>query len=147
VHGHYAKYRKRLLQAGAEIYEIRAEFDGERTAWGHTPEMITLHSKATVIDRDTIFVGSFNFDPRSIKLNTEMGIFIEAEQAGAEFADLVMSEITRVSYRVDLDNKGRLRWTYGGGATPVVRHKEPQASWGRRFMSGFYGILPVETQL
>lgn len=147
VHGHYAKHRKRLLRAGAEFYEIRAEFDGERTAWGHTPEMVTLHSKATVIDRDTIFIGSFNFDPRSIKLNTEMGIFIEAEQAGAAFADVVMREVTRVSYKVDLDGKGQLRWTYRGGDTPVVRHKEPQASWGRRFMSGVYGVLPIETQL
>ena len=147
VHGHYARYRKRLLQAGAEIYEIRAAFEGEATAWGHSPEQVTLHSKASVIDRQTIFVGSLNFDPRSIRLNTEMGLFIESSTVGAAFAEAVMRELPRVTYKVDLDTSGNLRWTYSGGDTPVVRHKEPQASWGRRFMAGFYRTLPIENQL
>lgn len=147
VHGHYARYRKQMLRAGAEIYEIRAVFDGQATAWGHSPELVTLHSKASIIDRQTIFVGSLNLDPRSVRLNTEMGLFIESATAGAAFVDAVMQELPRVTYKVDLDDSGNLRWTYSGGDTPVTHHKEPQASWGRRFMANFYRVLPIENQL
>lgn len=147
VHGHYARYRRPLLQAGAELYEIRAEFEGQATTWGHSPDQVTLHSKASIIDRKTIFVGSLNLDPRSIQLNTEMGLFIDSATMGADFAEAVLQELPRVTYRVELDSKDKLSWTYLGGATPVVSKKEPQASWGRRFMAGFYRVLPIENQL
>jgi putative cardiolipin synthase len=147
VHGHYAKYRKSLLEAGAELYEIRAVFEVDETGWGHTPERVTLHSKATIIDRKTIFVGSLNFDPRSIFLNTEMGIFIESAEIGEEFTRRVMEVIPEVAYRVDLDGKGSLSWTYAFSGEREVWNKEPQTSWGRRFKAGFYRIMPIENQL
>jgi putative cardiolipin synthase len=147
VHGHYAKYRKRLIEAGAELYEIRSVIDVDETGWGHTPERVTLHSKATIIDRDTIFVGSLNFDPRSIFLNTEMGIFIESAEVGEEFTRQVMEVLPEVTYLVDLDEKGSLRWTYAYGDEYEVWHKEPQTQWGRRFKAGIYRILPLENQL
>ena len=78
---------------------------GEENAWGYKPEMVTLHSKATIIDRETIFIGSLNFDPRSILINTEMGLFIESAKADAKFADAVVLNLERVAYRVDLDEK------------------------------------------
>lgn len=147
VHGHYAKYRKRLLQAGAELYEIRAVLELDETGWGHSPERITLHSKATIIDRDTIFVGSLNFDPRSIFLNTEMGIFIESEEVGTEFTTRVLASLPEVSYRVELDEWDELRWTYEFGDEKEVWQTEPQTSFGRRFKAGFYRMLPIEDQL
>ena len=48
VHSGYARYRKRLIKAGAEIHEIRAEFTGDETGWGHSPDLVTLHSKSTI---------------------------------------------------------------------------------------------------
>jgi putative cardiolipin synthase len=147
VHGHYAKYRKRLLQAGAELWEIRAVLEMDETGWGHTPERVTLHSKATFVDRDTVFVGSLNFDPRSIFLNTEMGIFIESAELGGPFTEKALEILPEVAYRVTLDDRGNLVWTYDDGAEREVWHKEPQTSWGRRFKAGFYRILPIEGQL
>ncbi len=147
VHGHYAKYRRRLLQAGAELWEIRAVLDLDETEWGHTPERVTLHSKATFVDRDTVFVGSLNFDPRSIFLNTEMGIFIESEQIGGPFTERALEVLPLVAYRVTLDDRGELVWLFDDGAEQEVWHKEPQTSWGRRFKAGFYRILPIEQQL
>jgi putative cardiolipin synthase len=147
VHSGYARYRKRLLQAGAEIYEIRADFIGKDTDWGHKPTQVTLHSKASVVDRETIFIGSLNFDPRSILINTEMGLFIDSVEVGGVFTQRLLDGLPRVTWKVDLDDKGKLRWTYAWDGERQVLHEEPQASWGRRFMAGLYGILPIEGQL
>ena len=147
VHSGYARYRKRLLKAGAEFYEVKVDAVEEENLWGHQPEAMTLHSKATIIDRESIFIGSLNFDPRSIKINTEMGIFIESAEAGAEFRDQIFEGLSRATWRVDLDEKGKLRWTYHNGDDHQVVHKEPQSSWWRRFQVGFYRLLPIESQL
>jgi putative cardiolipin synthase len=146
VYSGYRRYRKRLLQAGAEFYEIHPGVTIEN-AWGHKPEMATLHSKATIIDRETIFVGSLNFDPRSILINSEMGLFIESSIGGEVLANGVFEELPRVAYKVDLDEKENLRWTYQFGDQHEVLHKSPQTSWGRRFMVNFYSLLPIENQL
>jgi putative cardiolipin synthase len=147
VHSGYARYRKRLLQAGAEMYEIRADFIGKDVDWGHKPDKVTLHSKASVIDRETIFVGSLNFDPRSILINTEMGVFIETPGIGATFTRNILDDLRRVTWKVELDREGQLRWTYDWKDEHLVVDKEPQTSWGRRFKAGLYGMLPIEGQL
>ncbi len=147
VHSGYARYRKRLLQAGAKIYEIRAKNTGRKTDWGHSPEMVTLHSKASAVDRSTVFVGSLNFDPRSILINTEMGMFIESRELGVVFTANLFKELPRVAYRVYLDDQGALRWTYDYDGHKEVHDHEPQTTWSRRFMAGFYGLLPIEGQL
>jgi putative cardiolipin synthase len=147
VYSGYSRYRKRLLQAGAQFYEIRAFGQSQENAWGHSPDMMTLHSKATVVDRQTIFVGSLNFDPRSILINSEMGLFIESAAAGSTLVEAIMDDLPRTTYKVDLDEHGDLRWTYHYGQTHEVLKKSPQTSWGRRFKAGFYGLLPIESQL
>jgi len=147
VYSGYRRYRKQLLRAGAEIWEIRAEREGGENAWGHNPELVTLHSKASIIDRETIFVGSLNFDPRSLLINSEMGIFIESDYAGSGLATAIFNNLNRVAYKVDLDERGKLRWTYQYGEQREILKKSPQASWGRRFMARFYGLLPIENQL
>jgi cardiolipin synthase C len=148
VHSGYARYRKRLLEAGAEFYEVRVDSVlAEENIWGFHPERVTLHSKATIIDGESIFIGSLNFDPRSIQINTEMGVFIESPEAGAEFRQGILDELIRMAWRVDLDEKGKLRWTYQHGDDHQVLSKEPQASWWRRFQVGVYRLLPIESQL
>ena len=147
VHSGYARYRKRLLRAGAEFYEVRVDATPEENAWGYSPESVTLHSKATVIDRETIFIGSLNFDPRSIFINTEMGLFIESEEAGKAFTENMIEELSRITWRVDLDEKGKLRWTFDYGDEHIVVNREPQASLWRRIQVGFYRLLPIESQL
>ncbi|MEP4149185.1 MAG: phospholipase D family protein [Halioglobus sp.] len=147
VHSGYARYRKRLLEAGAEFYEVKVDAVAGENLWGHQPEAVTLHSKATIIDGESIFIGSLNFDPRSIKINTEMGIFIESVEAGAGLRDQIFDGLARTTWRVDLDEKGKLRWTYSNGDDHQVVHKEPQSTWWRRFQVGFYRLLPIEGQL
>lgn len=147
VHSGYARYRKRLLKAGAELYEIRVDVVDEKNQWGHQAKLVTLHSKATVVDRSTVFVGSLNFDPRSIKLNTEMGLFIESKQAGEGLTQTIFDDLPRVAYRVELDENEKLHWVYQYGDVSETFTKEPQTSWWRRFQVEFYRLLPIEGQL
>lgn len=147
VHSGYSRYRLPMLEAGAELYEIRVDPESLETEWGHSPEMVTLHSKVAVIDRETIFVGSLNFDPRSIVINSEMGLFIDSAAAGAQFSRVVMAGLPDVAYKLALDPDGELEWLYTGAGQHETLHREPGTSWGRRFKAGFYRLLPIEDQL
>ena len=147
VHAHYRKYRRQLLAQGVEFHEIRADIVGDNNTWGYRPELVTLHSKASVVDRETIFVGSLNFDPRSLLINSEMGLFIDSPDLGEAFTERLLEEIPRVTYRVSLDENDAIRWTYQYGDIEEIETREPQASWGRRAMANFYRLLPIEGQL
>jgi len=147
VHSRYRKYRARLLAAGVEFHEIRADIVGDKKTWGLNPELVTLHSKASVIDRSTIFIGSLNFDPRSLLINTEMGLFIESPEVGQAFANRLLGDLDRTTYRVELDKHGTIIWRYDFEERHEVETSEPQASWGRRFMTNVYRLLPIEGQL
>lgn len=148
VHSRYEKYRGKLLAKGVEIYEIRADRPGQESEWGFSPENITLHSKASVIDRKTIFVGSLNFDPRSILLNTEMGLFVESPTLGSRFTQSVLEALPESTFRVSLDADDKTRWYWEpDGQQHEVYTSEPLASMGRRFMATLYKLVPIEGQL
>jgi putative cardiolipin synthase len=83
VHAGYAKYRKPLLRGGVEIYEFKPEADAARE--GKLDKLggssgASLHAKTSVFNRKALFVGFANLDPRSGKLNTELGILFQSTQ-------------------------------------------------------------------
>lgn len=147
VYGAYRRYRKELLAAGAEIYEVRADGTHGTNAWGNSPEKLTLHSKFAMLDGEVIFVGSLNFDPRSIVVNSEMGLFIESPALGHMLRAGIEDEMRRVLYRVELDAGGRLRWRHTEGGSETVHTSPPLSSWWRRLKATLYGWLPIENQL
>jgi len=147
VHAGYARYRKRMLEAGVELYEIKADAVGEWDPGAAKPELLTLHTKAAVIDRSTVFVGSLNFDPRSLVINSEMGLFVESGAIGREFTDAVNQSLSAVTYRVTLDQNEDLVWTFRHDGVVEVETTEPLTSFWQRFKVGFYRVLPIESQL
>nr|WP_264185139.1 phospholipase D family protein [Roseicella aerolata] len=147
VHGGYARYRRALLKGGIELFELKPS--GEEPASMFGSRGASLHTKAFVVDGRLVCVGSFNLDPRSAALNTEMGVFVKnptlARALRAEHARL--ADPVR-SWRVTLE-EGRLTWTGGiapGGEAPAGR-REPGASLRRRFLAGLVRLLPIEEQL
>ena len=88
AHSHYKKYRKKLLDSGAELYEFRGEPSTALRALSDTPpvksKFISLHTKAFVLDEHWVLLGSLNIDPRSIHINTEHMIVIDSPQLAAE---------------------------------------------------------------
>ncbi len=143
VHGAYAKYRMRLLQGGVRLYELRPRAKNlELQVIGS--KGASLHTKAFTVDGRLGFIGSFNFDPRSASLNTEMGVLFEQ----SELASKVSKEFDRqtapgISYRVLLDH-GRLCWVDG---EKDRLYRDPEAGLARRLIAWTIGLLPVESQL
>ena len=86
-------------------------------------------------------------DPRSIEINTEMGLVLESPELAKELRDTVTEGIELYAYKVVLNDKGNLEWIGHGLDGTETFSKEPQASFGRRFSAGFYKILPIEDQL
>ena len=147
VHSAYSSHRKAVLEAGVELWEARADAAKITAPDGSTQlEHLTLHTKGILIDRRQIFVGSLNLDPRSIDINTEMGILIDSPALVGEMTDNVMSRIPDMAYRVKMDEKRKLTWHATIDGQEVVETSEPQTSAWRRFQAWFMKIAP-EKQL
>lgn len=137
VHAGYAKYRKRIIEAGVELYEVRAlAASGSRM----------LHTKGMIIDRRTVFIGSLNLDPRSIAINSEMGMLVPNASLAESMAENALQHFQEVAYRVELDDHRRLRWRATIDGVEVVEESEPQASHWHRFKAFLLRIVP-ENQL
>jgi len=148
VHGGYAPSRKPLLKNGIKIYEVRPDADvagAELVA--ASGAKATLHTKAFLVDRKKVFIGSFNFDPRSANLNTESGVIIQSEQMGSLFRNRVEAGLKRQTYELFLNEDGKLRWRGFDDGQEVIYKKEPRSTWGQRFVAGFMRLMPIRGQL
>lgn len=145
VHGGYARHRRRLLRAGIELHELKRGGQEGQSLFGSGGA--SLHTKAFVVDGELIFVGSFNLDPRSAYLNTEMGTFVRhpvpAERLRQEYVRL--TDPAR-SWAVRLDG-GRLTWSDRAGGEGRVLHTEPDTTLTRRVLARVLGWLPIQPQL
>ena len=145
VHSGYARYRRPLLETGVGLWELRPlAGQQERVSAFVGNSSASLHAKTFVYDRQRLFIGSVNLDPRSINLNTEAGVLIH-EPALAEQAARLFERWTSPShaYRVTLQGDGTLQWQADGEAA----YRDPEAGWTRRLFSWALGLLPIESQL
>ncbi|GAA0570832.1 phospholipase D family protein [Craurococcus roseus] len=145
VHGGYARRRRRLLRAGVELRELKRGGQEGASLLGSGGNA-SLHTKAFCVDGELAFVGSFNFDPRSAHLNTEMGTFVRHPAV----AERLRGEIERLSdparsWVVRLDDAGLLVWEDGSAGGPV--HGEPGTTLTRRVLARVLGWLPIEPYL
>ena len=148
VHGGYAPARKPLLKAGVELYEVRPDARVPGNEYVDSSESrSTLHTKSYVLDRREIFIGSFNFDPRSAYINTEMGVLIEDPQMGAEYVARMEKVLPPEVWSLSLDEKNRLLWSGLKDGVPVTYTKEPMTNVWDRLKAGLYRMLPIRSQL
>ena len=150
VHSGYARYREPLLERGVHLYEMKAH---ALSRGGHVESAglfgssgASLHTKAIVVDDARGFVGSFNIDPRSIDLNTEMGVLFDDPGIAVD----VRNEYLRLagpalSYWVYLDRAGNVRWLDRAATPPVVLDREPDTGALRRGIVRVLGWLPIES--
>ena len=93
-------------------------------------------------------MGSFNWDPRSVNINTEMGILIDSPAFTTRAVALMTDVLEEETYAVRLDEEGRVTWTErDADGTKRIYYSEPTGSGWDHFVSGFYGILPIASQL
>lgn len=143
----YAPYRKRLLEAGVGLYELlplrREPAEGKSAVEGE----FALHAKAFVFDRKRVFVGSTNFDPRSMHLNTEVGLLIDSPQLAHEIAGRYASMMRGPkSYEVALKGD-RLVWRTQRNGKTIEYDKEPARDEKQRAKIAFLSKLPLEEEL
>jgi putative cardiolipin synthase len=150
VHAGYAKRRKELLREGVRLYELkptaRAAEKKEGSALGGSSSA-SLHAKTFGVDGKRLFVGSFNFDPRSARLNTEMGLVIDSPEVAQRIATAFDTAIPLEAWEVRLAEDGSLVWIERTPYREKRYDSEPDVGLLKRLGVGILSILPIEGQL
>jgi putative cardiolipin synthase len=130
----YFKQRPRLLQAGIELYEyrahpqIQADLIERFPRLAHKNPIFALHAKSMVIDDSQLFIGTFNLDPRSANLNTEVGILVESQKLAQE-----------LTQSIERDIRPENSWRTTSEFNP-----DREVSRGKRVQLGFINLLPID---
>ena len=143
VHGGYSRYRKKLLKGGVQLWELKPLAGGaaEKSLFGSSGA--SLHTKGFSIDQKTLFVGSYNLDPRSTWLNCEQGVLVESPALVQQFRAIFEAQTAGShAWRVTRE-AGELRWADDQG----VSSKDPQTTLSQRFQAWFARVLRIDAQL
>ena len=148
VHSAYVKYRPALLQAGVELYELKPEYaahDEPEPRGLAGSSRASLHSKTLAVDGERIFIGSFNFDPRSLLLNTEMGVLIDSPRMAGALDTAFSEQFPLASYRAEAAGGDGVVWTETAADGTTTRHdSEPGTDFLSRLFLRVLGLLPIE---
>jgi len=145
VHSGYAKWRESLLENGIALYETRLVAPPPRGAhagpFGSSDS--SLHAKVFAVDDARMFVGSFNFDPRSANLNTELGFVIESPALARGMTELFDERLAAIAYEVRLED-GDLYWLEHRDGETVRHDVEPGTSAAQRGLVLLLSLLPID---
>lgn len=157
AHAGYSRFRPALLDAGVELFEIRARVD--RSKGTGQPIKLSrhgnyaLHAKLYVFDQESLFIGSMNFDQRSKSLNTEIGLLIDSPQlaAGAATRFNALTEPS-TAYAVKWEDPSpahgkRVVWETEVNGVPKELEDEPARSNWQRLKMHLFQWLPIDSEL
>jgi putative cardiolipin synthase len=146
AHAAYRGYIHSLVGHGVELYELRADAVDRALYMEHPVDdkHLGLHAKFLLVDDDQVFVGSANLDPRSLKLNTEVGLLIKSHPLNQALRQLIEVDFApRNAWSVQLDPSGEIIWV---GESQVLKHG-PADSAFQRLEDWFMGLLPIDSQM
>jgi len=143
VNSHYQEWRDDLINAGAELHELRA--DAAIRSIVEVPpvqgEFVGLHMKSAVVDRRHVFIGSMNLDPRSGNINTEAGAFVDSPELAADVASLMERDMQpENSWQVLLDESGDPYWVNSDETVT----EQPARDGTQRVMDVIFKAFPKE---
>ncbi|MCQ0091245.1 phosphatidylserine/phosphatidylglycerophosphate/cardiolipin synthase family protein [Roseovarius sp. M141] len=149
VHAGYSKYRRALLEAGVKLYELKLRGDMTQEADLQIKPLglsgASLHAKTFAIDDSRIFIGSFNFDPRSAMLNCEMGFLIDSPTLAKRVSEGFSGPLAEVSYQPELTPENKMVWKEPLSDRKIlIYQEEPGATWFEQIAIVVIGFLPVE---
>jgi len=146
AHSAYRNHINTLLESGAELHEVRTDAR-DRDRYMLTPvssKKLALHAKALIIDDDKVFVGSANLDPRSLRINTEMGFLVVSDQFNQKLrAALEGDLLTANAWRLTLQEDGQVYWV----ADDRTLESQPATSFMQRVEDWFFSHMPIEGEL
>ena len=147
VHAGYAKWREPLLEAGVKLYELRRARpleEGQRRGGPLGSSASSLHAKTFAVDGERVFIGSFNFDPRSARLNTEMGFVIDSPAMARHLGAMLDGGLADRAYEVRLNPDGSLYWIERKQGSAIRYDAEPGTSFWRRLSVRVLSWLPID---
>jgi len=149
VHAGYRRYRSEMLDLGVQLYEIVPSRVTQAKNLGPFGRSLgRFHAKAAAVDGKVMFIGSLNFDPRSEKHNTELGLLIRSPELTAQLIKLAELVQTEAAYRVQLSKETRqLEWHSPAAAGSQVLTEEPDSTWWQRLWLNLIGPLIPEDAL
>jgi putative cardiolipin synthase len=154
VHAGYSKYRKDLLRAGIELYEMNKKMskkERKEKKGKHGSTKASLHAKSFVFDRKQVFIGSLNLDPRAVKHNTEIGVVLSSTEIATEMTDWFDENIDQIAFRLELkkneNGAERIYWHGWVDGKARVFNVDPYTRFWQRFGIKTMSLLPIESQL
>lgn len=146
AHAAYSGYLRGLLEAGAEVFELRADA-ADRNLYMEAPvadKRLGLHAKFMLMDDDRVFIGSSNLDPRSLKLNTEVGLMVHSAELNRLLRQSIQVDfLPRNAWSVRLDGDRELVWI----GEEKTLHRPPADSVFQQLEDWFMGLLPIDGQM
>lgn len=155
VHAGYSRYREDLLRAGVELHELNKVTSKEERKELRTGRIgkskSSLHAKAFVMDRDRVFIGSLNLDPRSVVQNTEIGVVFQSPVLGGEMAQAFDQIIENAAFRLELTtdehDREQLLWHGRINGEQTTVNTEPHTTFWQRLGVKLVKWLPIESQI
>ena len=148
VHSGYSQWRPNLLRAGVKIYELKStasEEKRENKLWkARSQSSTSLHAKAFAVDDYQVFIGSYNVDPRSANINTEMGVIINDDELAKQLHDALSDDLLTQAYEVKLLENGNLQWHTIEGGKKVVYDSEPLVDISDHVWLTIMSWLPID---
>lgn len=148
VHSGYSQWRPSLLRAGVKIYELKStasEEKRENKLWkARSQSSTSLHAKTFAVDDYQVFIGSYNVDPRSANINTEMGVIINDEELAKQLHSTLSDELLGQAYEVKLLENGSLQWHTVEAGEKVVYDSEPRVDISDHVWLAIMSWLPID---
>lgn len=152
VHSGYSQWRPRLLKAGVELYELKStvpdELEADRPLWRGSSASTSLHAKTFAVDDHQVFIGSYNVDPRSANINTELGVVIDDDALAAQLhQSLTSADLLKQAHQVKIDKNGDLYWQTMQDGKLVTLKREPKIKSGEQMLVSIMSWLPIDWML
>ena len=156
VHAFYGKYRQNLLEHGVQLYEFlpalnKNDLDKNTEDLAKKAKVSikglsrsSLHAKLMALDEKQVFIGSFNFDPRSAYLNTEIGVLLNSPPLAKAVHTTMDENLSKYAYKLVLDANKKITWQRQTPQGPVIYTKEPRMKWWQRAGIKILSWLPIE---
>ena len=156
VHAFYGKYRKDLLKNGVELYEFLPALPEELQNINNQEiskkskvsikglSRSSLHAKLMALDDKQVFIGSFNFDPRSANLNTEIGVILNSKPLANAVHKTMDANLKKYAYKLVLNSKQQINWELDTPNGIKTLTKEPKMNWWKRAGMKVISWLPIE---
>lgn len=146
AHSAYRNHIQELLGHGVQLHEVRADAE-ERHRYILPPtdsKSLALHAKVLLIDDDLAFIGSANLDPRSLRLNTEMGLLVDDDSLVRDLKTAFAPDFsTANAWTLRLNEDGSINWI----SDELELTVQPANSSLRRIEDWFFAHLPIEGEL